>query len=275
MSTFKTKVCIVTGAAAGIGRALSHQLAVQGAVVIATDINATGLEKTVAEIKSLNSSSSGHILDVADYQAVKSCIEDAAAKYGRIDYLFNNAGIAIGGEIQDTELEHWQKVLNVNLNGVIHGSLTAYKIMAKQGFGHIVNISSVEGLIPFPLTSSYVTTKFAVLGLSQSMWVEGRDLGIKVSAVCPGFIKTDIFDSSPVIGISLEKWIKANAKWVKFGITSEECARAILNGVKKDKAIIPVTLLAKIFWIVARFSPTMVIKLIRKDFSGWRESIRA
>ena len=146
--------------------------------------------------------------------------------------------------------------------------------MEKQGFGHIVNMSSVEGLIPFPLASPYVTSKFGVMGLSQAMWVEGHDLGIKVSVVCPGFIKTDIFDVSPMIGVDVTKWLAANAKWERFGISPEKCAKLILTGVAKDKAIIPVTFLAKFFWLLARISPNLILKTILKDFRTWRKAVR-
>jgi NAD(P)-dependent dehydrogenase (short-subunit alcohol dehydrogenase family) len=274
MRMFQDKVAIVTGGARGIGKALCEQLAREGAIVIATGTNEGNLNKTVQAINAAGGRCSAAAFNVTDYDAFKMCIEETAKREGKLDYIFNNAGIAIGAEIHLSEIEHWRKVLDVNLNGVIYGSLTAYKIMAKQGFGHIVNMSSLEGLIPFPLTSSYVTSKFAVMGLSQSMWVEGRDLGIKVSAVCPGFIKTEIFDVSPFIAMDAVKWREANAKWEKFGITPEKCAKVILKGVAKDKAIIPVTLLAKVFWMLARIAPTFTLKTILNDFRPWREKVR-
>ncbi|MBA4368281.1 MAG: NAD(P)-dependent oxidoreductase [Desulfobacterium sp.] len=274
MSIFHKKVCIITGAAAGIGKALCEQLAKEGAIVVATDMNEDALKRTVKGICDRGGQCSAAVVNVTDYDVFKKCIEDTVNQEGKLDYLFNNAGIGFAAEIQDTEIEHWRKVLDVNLNGVIYGSLCAYKIMAKQGFGHIVNLSSVEGLIPFPLTASYVVSKFAVLGLSQSMWVEGRDLGIKVSAVCPGFVKTDIFDVTPMIGLVREKVMAAQSKWIKFGVTPEKCAEIILKGVEKDKAIIPVTFLAKFFWFLARINPIFVLNAIVKDFRKWRKKVR-
>jgi NADP-dependent 3-hydroxy acid dehydrogenase YdfG len=274
MSIFKEKVCVVTGAGAGIGKALCENLAKQGAIVIATDINEKNLENTVQGINKAGGRCQGSVFNVTDYEAFKKCIEDASDQEGHLDYIFNNAGIAICASINDLEIENWHKVLDVNLNGVMYGALTAYKIMAKQGFGHIVNLSSVEGMIPFPLTIAYVASKYAVMGLSQSMWVEGRDLGIKVSSVHPGFVKTDIFDVSPMIGIDREKWLEANEKWEKFGVTPDQCAKIILKGVEKDKAIIPVTFLAKAFWYLARISPTFVMKSIRKDYGKWRKKVK-
>ena len=274
MNTFKDKVCIVTGGAGGIGKALCEQLAEAGGIVVATDLNADRLNKTVENIRGKGGRCSAEVFDVADHDAFKKCIDDTVAREGRLDYIFNNAGIAFGAQVQDTEIEDWKRVLDVNLNGVIYGALEAYKVMVKQGFGHIINLSSVEGLIPFPFTSSYVVSKFAVLGLSKCMWLEGRDFGVKVSAVCPGFIKTDIFNVTPVRGLDLQKWLAANAKWEKFGVTPEKCAEEILKGVVKDKAIIPVTFLAKFFWFLARLSPTFALKTILNDFRKWRESVK-
>lgn len=274
MSLFTDKVCIVTGGAGGIGKSLCEQLAQAGGIVVASDVNRERLDKTVQNICKKGGRCTSEIFDVSNHEAFKKCINDTVEREGRLDYIFNNAGIAFGAQIQDTEIEDWKKVLDVNLNGVIYGALEAYKVMVKQGFGHIINLSSVEGFIPFPFTSSYVVSKFAVLGLSQSMWLEGRDLGVKVSAVCPGFIKTDIFDVTPVRGLDMQKWLEANAKWEKFGVTPEMCAKVILKGVEKDKAIIPVTFLAKFFWFLARLGPTFVLKTILKDFRKWRESVK-
>jgi NADP-dependent 3-hydroxy acid dehydrogenase YdfG len=274
MSIFKNKVCIVTGAAAGIGKCLCEQLSEKGAIVVGTDLNKDALTKTVKEITTAGGKCSGAVFNVTDYEEFKKCIDDTVVREGHLDYLFNNAGICIASEIRDSEIEHWQKVIDVNLNGVIHGALTAYKIMAKQGFGHIVNLSSVEGLIPFPLTASYVASKFAVFGLSQCMWVEGRDLGVKVSVVCPGFIKTDIFNVTPMIGLNREITMDSLSKWEKFGVTPEKCARIILKGVKKDKAIIPVTILTSVFWYLARIWPNLLLNIVRKDFRRWRDKAR-
>ncbi len=197
------------------------------------------------------------------------------AREGRLDYIFNNAGIAILGEVRDTTIDHWRKVLDVNLNGVVYGSLLAYHQMVKQGFGHIVNLASVEGLMPFPSTVSYVTSKFGVMGLSEGMWVEGKDLGVKVSVVCPGFVSTPIFDVSDTVGVERKKWREALTKWERFAISPEGCAQVILKGVEKNKPIITVTFMAKVMWWLTRISPTFVMNLVRKDFNKWRDKARS
>ena len=274
MKNFKDKITVVTGGGSGIGKALCEKLARLGATIILSDINPESVAKVVADIRAAGGQAEGQTLDVTDYEAFKKHIAETVATHGRLDYIFNNAGIAISAEFRDMELEHWRKVLDVNLDGVFHGSLLAFKQMVKQGFGHIVNLSSVEGMVPFPTTGSYVASKFAVLGLSQTMWVEGHSLGVKVSAVCPGFIKTPIFDVSQMIKIDRDKIMSHYETFQKLGITPEKCAHVILKGVAKNKPIIPVTGLAHIMWRMARLAPVTLMKSVRRDFDKWRYTVR-
>ena len=274
MSIFIGKIALVTGAASGIGQGLAETLAGEGARVIATDINLERLEANPRFQDRAGNSVRVERLDVTDYGAFEKMIDDVVSREGRLDYIFNNAGIAIAGDLRDLTIEHWRPVLDVNLNGVVYGSLLAYRQMVKQGFGHIVNLSSIEGLIPFPTTASYVTSKFAVMGLSQSLWVEGADLGVRVSVACPGFVRTAIFDVSPMINMSREEWLKANARWERFAVTPEKCAKIILKGVAKNKPIIMVTGLAQVMWRLARLHPSFLLKFIRKDFAKWRNKVR-
>lgn len=274
MEIYKDKVAVITGGASGIGKCLAEKLASLGAHVVLSDINPSGLEKIINEIAGKGGSVSGEPLDVADYEAFKAHIEGVIDSKDRIDYIFNNAGIAISAEFQDMTLEDWHKVIDINLHGVFHGSILAYKQMVKQGFGHIVNLSSVEGMVPFPTTGSYVATKYAVLGFTQGMWVEGRSLGVKTSAVCPGYIRTNIFDAAKMVNIDREKIMDQYKLLEKMGITPEKCADVILKGVAKDKPIIPVTTLTHVVWRLARLFPIGVLKWIRKDFDKWRYKIR-
>ena len=148
MKFFKDKIAIVTGGGSGIGQSLGLALAQRGAMVVLADINLERARTSAA------AGPPGRLipvqLDVTDSQAVRNLVEDTAAQYGRLDYIFNNAGIAVAGEAQDLCLEDWRSVLDVNLYGVINGVVAAYPIMVRQGFGHIVNTASIEGLLPFP-----------------------------------------------------------------------------------------------------------------------------
>ena len=189
MDGFKDKVAIVTGGASGIGRELCRQLGGHGATVIVADINREGAEEAASSIAgSTPGRARGVFLDVTQAEGVRKLIQDTATEFGRLDYMFNNAGIASGGEMRDMDWEHWRRMLDINLMGVIYGARAAYSVMVEQGFGHIVNTASGAGLFPIANSTPYVTTKHGVVGLSRSLRAEGADLGVKVSVVCPAMV---------------------------------------------------------------------------------------
>jgi NAD(P)-dependent dehydrogenase (short-subunit alcohol dehydrogenase family) len=266
MNIFNGKVAIVTGAGSGIGKALAWELARRGAHVVMSDINAERVKTAAEGIAKDGGKVTAFILDVSNYDAVKIIVDDTAGSHGRIDYIFNNAGIAFGGPAKDFTIDNWRNVINIDLYGVVHGVAAAYPIMAKQGFGHIVNTASLEGLVPFPAMASYVTSKHGVVGLSNALRIEGADLGVKVSAVCPGHIKTAIFTDSKSVNMDREKFIQW-PDWV--GITPEECARDILRGVERNRALIVVTWFANCLWTLYRISPGLVMWLMKRGYRHW------
>jgi NAD(P)-dependent dehydrogenase (short-subunit alcohol dehydrogenase family) len=266
MSIFKDKICIVTGGASGIGRNLCEQLARHGAYVVMADINFKQVEKEAESLLKEGLKVKAVNLDVTDEAAFKKVIEDTVAENGRLDYLFNNAGIAVLGEVHDITMEHWNKVFNVNLNGVLNGTFHAYQLMVKQGSGHIVNLSSVEGVLPFPSTASYVATKHAVFGLSESLWVEAADTGVDITIICPGYILTPMLDTSEAVNMTMDVW-KKSFLVVLFeklsAITPDKCARLILKGVAKKKVIVFTPGICRLFWWNYRIWPMMYMRMLR------------
>jgi NADP-dependent 3-hydroxy acid dehydrogenase YdfG len=161
---FENATAIVTGAASGIGKAMAIELASRGCTVVLAD-RQIELAKTLAEeINSEGGSAWARDIDVCQYSSVRDLVRDVIQKTGRLDYMFNNAGIGIGGPVEDYELEDWDRIIDVNLRGVTNGIQASYNLMISQGFGHIVNTSSIAGLIPSPGSVSYTATKFAVAG---------------------------------------------------------------------------------------------------------------
>jgi short-subunit dehydrogenase len=186
---------------------------------------------------------------------VENFVERIAANEGRLDYMFNIAGIAIIGEFRYLLSADWKRVLDVNVGGVFAGTAAAYAVMIRQGFGHIVNMASVAGLVAAPGLAAYCASKHAVVGLSTSLRAEAAGYGVKVSVVCPGFIKTPILESKAV-GPPADD--KSTARIHRMAMTPEACAAQVLKGVARNKAVIPVTGHAKVLWALHRYLPELM-----------------
>ena len=255
VSRFNNKVAVVTGGASGIGRALARRLANHGANVMLADVQHDAVMNVTEEICRSGGRASAHYLDVTDSSAVKSFVRRIADEEGHLDYMFNNAGIAVIGEFRYHSTADWKQVLDVNVNGVFAGSAAAYAVMIGQGHGHIVNMASVSGLVPALGIVAYCASKHAVVGLSASLRAEAVAHGVNVSVVCPGFIKTPILESKtvgPPPDEKLTAWI------LKMAMTPEECALKALQGVARNKAVIPVTGHAKALWMIQRYFPSLM-----------------
>ena len=256
MDSLNGKVAVVTGAGSGIGEAISLELARGGARVIVADIDEDAAARVAAAITDSGGQAAANRVDVSREEDITRLVADTAAAYGRLDYQFNNAGIAIGGDARDLTLGHWRRVLDVDLYGVLYGTLAAYPIMAGQGFGHIVNTSSGAGLVPMPLNAPYCTAKHGVVGLSLSLRHEGADLGVKVSVVCPGFVRTKIFDSAVVVNMPREPTDRTPGR-LKM-MEAAQAARVILDGVARNRAVIAFPGYIRLAWRVSCLFPRLV-----------------
>lgn len=202
---FQNKCAIVTGAASGIGRELTVQLLSLGASVMATDVNLAGLEGLKQEQASAGERLEIAQLDVTDRPASEALIRDVAKRHGQLDFMFNNAGICIFGEVKNMTPDQWDRIIDINIRGVVYGTDIAYKLMCEQGSGHIVNTASGAGLMPIPLMTAYCTTKHAVVGLSTALREEARRHNVKVTAICPGIISTNIINATDSHDFDMQK----------------------------------------------------------------------
>jgi NAD(P)-dependent dehydrogenase (short-subunit alcohol dehydrogenase family) len=240
MNSLTEKVAIVTGGGSGIGEGLCRELALRGARVVVADINAGDAGRVAQAITGQGGQATASTVDVSVAEEIGHLIEQTAAEYGRLDYLFNNAGIAIGGDARDLTLDHWRRVLDVDLYGVLYGTHAAYPIMVRQGFGHIVNTSSAGAFFPLPGKAPYCTAKHALVGLSLSLRLEGADLGVKVSCVCPGFVRTNIYRNAKGAGLTVPAGVSAEQATGAPGkmMAPARAAQVILDGVARNKAMI-------------------------------------
>lgn len=257
MNRFEGKVAIVTGGAAGIGRAICEELGRrQAKMVVVADLNEEGAREVASGIMASGGKARGAYLDVTQAIKVQELVNETVSQHGQLDYMFNNAGVGVAGEFRHLKVEHLEHVLDVNLWGVIYGTAAAYQVMINQKSGHIINISSLAGLVPLPLGTSYATSKYAVMGFSTSLRIEAAKLGIKVSVVCPAFINTGIYDTTPLVGIKREGIVSELASMRIM--SPERCACIILRDVERNIAIIVVPKRARLLWWLHRANPAII-----------------
>jgi len=254
------KVVIVTGGGMGLGEALCEEMASRGAMVVVADINQEAAQRVASSIVRRGLRGTAVVVDVSREAEVQQMIDTTVSRCGRLDYIFNNAAIAIGGDARDISLEQWERVLEINLHGVIYGTICAYRVMAKQGFGHIVNISSASGLTPQPGNAPYCTCKHGIIGLSLSLRFEGFDLGVKVSAVCPGDMKTRMYENMVVVNAIRERVVEISRRshFLIPQISAQDAARRILRGVARNQALIIFPASVRWIWRVSRLFPGLM-----------------
>jgi NAD(P)-dependent dehydrogenase (short-subunit alcohol dehydrogenase family) len=279
LRVFDGAVTLVTGAASGIGRALSEEIARRGASVVLVDRQAQVHEVASAIRCAPGQSASACTLDVTDFESVKGLVQRVSEEHGRLDFMFNNAGIAAGGELRDHTIETWNRVIDVNLRGVVHGVQAAYPLMVRQGFGHIVNTASMQGLMPSPLTASYSATKHAIVGLSKALRVEAAAAGVRASVLCPGVVRTPLL-SGGKHGIFVaaipeqEQRDRALKYFERFRpMDVRSFASKALDQVARNRAIIVVPAWWKLFWWLDRLSPTLSLFIAARAFESARENL--
>jgi NAD(P)-dependent dehydrogenase (short-subunit alcohol dehydrogenase family) len=263
------RVAIVTGGASGIGRALGAALVRRGDQVVLADVEGAAAEEVAEQLTALGpGAASAAAVDVRNAAAVAALVADTAARHGRLDLLFNNAGLGIGGPVEELALAHWDRVIDVNLRGVVHGVHAAYPVMLRQGFGHIINTASLAGLLPTPGSAPYGTTKWAVVGLSLSLRGEAAPHGVRVSVVCPGGVDTPILDKG--MPPDLPRVPTAEATDTREVITrmsgghlysADALAADVLHGVDHNRALIVAPRQARIMWRLMRLSPSLLMRL--------------
>ncbi|MFJ4829697.1 SDR family oxidoreductase [Streptomyces sp. NPDC088747] len=268
---FGGQLVLVTGAGSGIGRATAYAFAEAGARVVAVDRDAEGAARTAEMSRLIGSPEAwAETVDVSDEQAMEKLAEKVATEYGVVDVLVNNAGIGLSGSFLDTTPEDWKKVLDVNLWGVIHGCRLFGKQMAERGQGgHIVNTASAAAYQPSKALPAYSTSKAAVLMLSECLRAELAGQGIGVSAICPGFVNTNIASTAHFAGVDESEERRCQKRSARlYGLRNyppEKVADAILRAVVRNQAVVPVTPEARGAHLMSRFSPRALRAVARLE----------
>ncbi len=246
MKDFNGRVVVVTGTGSGIGREIALAFARRGARLAIADIDEGRLESVRNEIEAIGNTVKSWVVDVSKGEQVKDFCDGVYREMGRVDVLCNNAGVAVGGFFEDIPLEDWEWIFGVNLWGIVYGCHYFYPRMIEQGGGgHIVNTASGAGLVPLPLTVPYCTTKYGVVGFSETLRPEAALHGIGVSAICPGVVTTNITKVSHIHSgtkksSARELLEKMDQAYIKRNYTPDRVAAAVIKAVERNKGVVPV-----------------------------------
>ncbi|MES2489538.1 MAG: SDR family NAD(P)-dependent oxidoreductase [Pseudomonadota bacterium] len=255
MSRFDQQKILITGAGSGIGRATALAFAKEGAHIIAVDVGTASVKETAALIAAKGGSCETYTADVSSEKAMRSLADKVHAEHGALDVLVNNAGIGASGRFLETSIETWDKVHAVNVRGVMLGCKLFIPAMVERGHGHVVNTASMAGYFAAPDLPVYAASKFAVLGFSEALRMDLQKQNIGVTAICPGVINTNIVATTLAEGVSA-KWQKnAVAFYKKRNYGPEKVASAIVDAVRHNRAVVPVSPEAWAGYYLKRFMP--------------------
>ncbi len=257
---------VVTGAASGIGRATALALARRGADLALCDLDAAGLDAVAKQAEGLGRRVLSRRADVSSAEDMQAFADAVHSEFAAADIVVNNAGIAVAGTFLDLELEDFDRVVAVNLRGVVLGCRVFLPAMVARRSGHVVNIASMAGYTPGPGMTPYTATKFAVVGFSEALRMELAPLGVGITAVCPGIINTPIVRNSPVRGVLASAREETAALFERRNYPPERVADAILKAVARNRALAPVSPEARAAWWLRRLAPGLLHRLAARGF---------
>jgi short-subunit dehydrogenase len=251
MREIRGKTALVTGAASGIGRAIALRLAKEGATLFLVDIDERGLAETAEDSRAAGFEVITRRCNVAEPREVSATVAEALSRWNGVDILVNNAGITYYGKVERMSAEHWDRLMRVNLLSHIQFTRELLPSMLDRREAHVLNVCSVLGLIGMPKVAAYCTSKFAMVGFSEALRHELGRQGLGVTALCPGFVRTNLFTNAPLEAKAEEHKIPPKA----ITTTPERVANAAVKAIYRNRRLVVMEPFARLMYATKRFAP--------------------
>lgn len=254
MRHIRGKTALITGAASGIGRAIALKLADEGARLYLLDVDALGMSKVVAEARRRGVEATGRHCDLSQSQQITAAVHHLLDRVGGVDILVNNAGITYYGKTLEMTAEHWNRLLAVNLLAPIQLTRELLPTLLSREESHVLNVASICGLVGLSRVSAYSTSKFGLVGFSESLRAEFNRQGVGVTALCPGLVDTNLFAAAPR-GRDREE-NKIPPSWLLA--TPEAIAARAVRAIYRNQAVVVVQPYARMLHLVKRLAPRVL-----------------
>ncbi len=265
MKILQDRVAAVTGAASGIGRALAVNLAHKGCNLALSDVNEAELTKTKDSLSDCNIKVSTHVVNVGSREDVYRYADEVVAEHGRVDLIINNAGVTVNTRLEDATYEDMEWLMGINLWGVIYGTKAFLPHLKNQAEGHIVNIASINSIVPIPWNGPYNASKYAVMGFTETLAQELAGTSVRVTCVHPGGVKTNIVRNCRMDENQKYNSSKFAKEFDDFAKTTpEQAASIIIKGIQKNDLKVFVGMDAKMLNLCRRMFPGLTIKMLGK-----------
>jgi len=259
----KGKVVLITGAASGLGRELALSFAGEGSDLVLVDIDTEQLSETAAMTERLGARTMSRKVDVSSYEAMSELADEVLTELGRVDVLVNNAGVGVGGGLQTIPVEDIEWIIGINLMGEVYGTRAFLPQMVERKAGYVINVASLSGLVALPGHIAYTTSKFGIVGFSQSLWAEVRRHGIGVTLVCPGGMKTNIISHTRMHAENerQRKFQDRFAEILNNGMDPRDAADRVMKAVKKGRFLVLLGPEAYLMYYINRVFPMFIMRV--------------